>query len=131
VAFHAKFFTDLYLGSDIESLQEQAFHREHAALFRDYEELEDRPQVLLYTRPDLREYLQHCRAKAAEVVAAETSETLAGPSGFPRKNFTRAELHVLNIRHLQHHASQLGLRLRLEGGEGVPWFGSGWSDAAR
>lgn len=131
VAFHTLIFTDLYLGPNPEALREQAFHREREAMFRDYEELEDRPQVLLYTRPDLQEYLQHCRAKAQEAVAAESAESLAAPSGFHWLKASRAETHFYNIRHIQHHAAQLSLRLRLAGGDGAPWFKSGWSETAR
>ena len=103
----------------------QPFHRENAAFFLDYEELEYRKQVHRYDRPSIHTYMDHCRAKASTVVAAETAETLAGPSGFERRTFPRAELHVLNIRHIQHHAAALALRLKLDSGIDVPWFGSG------
>ncbi len=119
--FHTLFFTDCYLGQDTPSLREQAFHREHPEFFRTYEELEDKPQELLYDRPMIREYLRHCRAKASDVIAAETAESLAAPTGFPWLKFTRAELYAYNTRHIQHHAAQLSLRLRLDFGEGVPW----------
>jgi hypothetical protein len=46
-----------------------------------------------------------------------------------RPSLSRAELHIYNIRHIQHHAGQLSLRLRLETGEGVDWVGSGWREA--
>jgi len=127
-AFHTLFFTDLYLGPDVESLRQQPFHREHQALFRDFEELEDRPQSLLYERPDVKAYLSHCRGKAAAVIAAEMAESLTGPSGFHWLKFSRAETHVCNIRHIQHYAAQLSLRLRLDWGAEVPWFGSGWRE---
>jgi hypothetical protein len=45
-------------------------------------------------------------------------------------DFSRAELHVYNIRHIHHHAAQLSLRLRLDTGRGVDWVGSGWREAA-
>ena len=49
-AFHAVFFSDLYLqpSDDVEAFKSLPFHVEHKAVFRDYEELADRPQVLLY-----------------------------------------------------------------------------------
>ena len=62
-----------------------------------------------------------------EVLAAETAERLEGPSGFERRDFSRAELHAMNIRHVQHHAAALGLRLKLDLSVDLPWFGSGWS----
>jgi hypothetical protein len=129
VAFHTLFFADFYLGPNEESLKQQQFHRDNKDFFRDYEELQDRKQQLLYDRPSIKAYLEHCRKKASAVIAAETVETLTGPSGFRRREFSRAELHVYNIRHIQHHAGQLSLRLRIDWNEEVPWFGSGWREA--
>jgi hypothetical protein len=103
----------------------------HTLIFTDYEEFADRPPRNRYERGWVKQYVEHCRRKAAEVVASETAETLAGPSGFEWRKFTRAELHVYNIRHIQHHAAQLGLRLRLDHGVDIPWIGSGWRDVPR
>jgi hypothetical protein len=128
VVFHTLFYTDYYLGISEEALRPQAFHRENAHVFRDYEELEPRPPVLLYERAWTKSYLQYCRKKCHEVIAAETAESLAAPTKFPRKAFSRAEIHVYNIRHIQHHAAQLILRLRLDSQQDVPWFRSGWQE---
>jgi hypothetical protein len=127
--FHVLFFTDYYLGSEEQDLLQQPFHQQHKDYFRDYEELQPRKQELLYDRPTTKSYLQHCRSKAADVIAAETAELLNGPSGFKAREFSRAELHLYSIRHIQHHAAQLSLRLRLDHGVDVPWVGSGWRDA--
>jgi hypothetical protein len=126
VAFHSLFFVDYYLGESPAALRQQPFHRDHESFFRDYEELQPRRQELLYERDDVLAYLSHCLGKSREVVAGETSEVLAGPCGFPPKTFSRAELHVYNIRHIQHHAAQLSLRLRLDADRDIPWVGSGW-----
>lgn len=128
VAFHTLFFADYYLGPNEDGFRNQAFHREHAEFFADYEQLEEREPVALYERPAIEAYVRHCRDKAATVTAAETEESLRGPSGFPRREFSRAELHVYSIRHIQHHAAQLSLRLRINTGEGIPWIGSGWPE---
>ena len=65
----------------------------------------------------------------------ETEATLQGDSGFPsvfrRKPLTRLELHIYNIRHLQHHTAQMSLALRkfsdMNGLElKLPWVGTGW-----
>lgn len=126
VAFHALFFTDYYLESSPDSFRGQRFHIDHEHIFRDYEELEYRPQVLTYEQEFVTSYLFFCRQKAADVICNETIDTLDGPSGFERKEFTRAELHVNNIRHIQYHAAQLSYKLRLENQNGVEWVGSGW-----
>ena len=130
-AFHVVMFTDLYLQptDDVEAFKGQAFHVEHKADFREYEELEDRPQVLLYEQPFVLSYLQHVRHKARETIARESAEVLAGPSGFHWRKCSRAELHVYNIRHVQHHAAQLSLRLRLDAGVDIPWVSHAWKEA--
>lgn len=128
IAFHALFYGDVYLGFGEEGLREQPFHLEHPDDFRDYEELEDREPVLLYGRDFIKQYIQHCRAKAAATVAAETEEILAGPSGFERRTFTRAEMHIYNIRHLQDHMAQLNGYLAAQTGIQIPWFSSGWRE---
>ena len=51
--------------------------------------------------------------------------SLRGPSGFPWLPFSRLELHIYSIRHIQHHAAQLIDRLRRAGGNGVGWVGRG------
>ncbi len=130
-AFHVVFYGDVYLepGDDVAAFKRQPFHLEHAAVFRDYEELEDRPQVLLYEKAFVRSYLQHVRRKASQTIARETAESLAGPSGFRRRACSRAELHVHSIRHIQHHAAHLSLRLRLDAGIEIPWVAHAWKEA--
>ncbi|MEM1329120.1 MAG: hypothetical protein AAGG07_01025 [Planctomycetota bacterium] len=125
-AFHALFFVDCYLSVDTDAMLAQAFHREHAAMFRDYEEMEDRAQVLMYSRDQIGAYMGFCREKAVEVITGETEETLAGPSGFYWLEFPRAGIHMYNLRHIQHHAAALSLRLRLDHGIEIRWVKDGW-----
>ncbi|KPJ52053.1 hypothetical protein AMJ39_08795 [candidate division TA06 bacterium DG_24] len=47
------------------------------------------------------------------------------PSGFPWLPFNRFELHLYNIRHIQHHAGQLIERLRSQGVTDFEWVGIG------
>ncbi len=124
--FHALFYADCYLGSNTESLRQQVFHRDNQGFFRDYEELEDRKQQLLYDKESIITYLAFCRRKASEVIAAETADTLSARCGFDWLPFSRAELYLYNIRHIQHHAAQLILRLRLSADMDIPWAKSGW-----
>ncbi|MCI0637697.1 MAG: DinB family protein [Gemmataceae bacterium] len=128
VVFHTLFYTDYYLGQNKEAFRRQPFHQDNQQFFRDYEELEDRAPVLLYDKPSIKKYLHHCRTKAAEVIAAETTQSLSDPCGFERRSISRAELHIYNMRHIQHHAAQLSLRLRLDRQTDIPWVGSGWRE---
>jgi hypothetical protein len=130
VAFHTLFFADYYLGQNEDTFGQQPFHLANAEFFRDYEELRPRQQRLLYDQAAIKAYLGHCRAKAAAAIAAETADSLSEPCGFARKSFSRAELYVYNTRHIQHHAAQLSLRLRLDAGVEIPWIGSGWRECS-
>jgi uncharacterized damage-inducible protein DinB len=76
-------------------------------------------------------YLQICRLKMQATLAAESPEILQSDSGFPYRKFTRGELHLYNIRHIQHHTGQLSAYLRkadptLADHKALPWIGSGW-----
>ncbi|MGE0479188.1 MAG: DinB family protein [Phycisphaerae bacterium] len=130
-AFHTLFYADYYLQptSDQDGFRAQPYHREHADFFRDYEEFEDRPPRHHYDRAAVRRYVEHVRQKAALVIAAETAESFAGRSGFEWLAFSRLEAHVYNTRHVQHHAAQLILRLRLDFQAEMPWVKSGWRGA--
>jgi hypothetical protein len=129
-AFHAVFFTDLYLqpSDNVAAFKDQPFHVEHRDAFRDYEELEDRPQVLLYEKPFVLSYLRHVRHKAQETIGRESADVLSGTCGFHWRKCSRAELHVCNIRHIQHHAAQLSLRLRLDAHVEIPWVSDAWKE---
>lgn len=127
-AFHTLFYADFYLSPSENDFRTQPFHLEHAEFFRDYEEFESRPPIHLYDRPAIKTYLDHCRAKAKAIVPAETAESLTAKAAFTRRDISRAELHVYNIRHIQHHIAQLSLRLRLDHQIDIPWVGSGWRE---
>lgn len=126
--FHTLFFTDVYLGPNLGDFREQPFHRENAKHFADYEELEDRKPVRVYTREFIDRYIGHCRQKAERAINVETEESLAGASGFDWLKMTRAEIYPYNIRHIQHHAAQLILRMRIDGTYQAGWVKSGWHE---
>ena len=128
VAFHALFFVDCYLSTDTDAMLAQPFHRERADIFRDYDEMKDQLQTLLYTRAQLEAYLAFGRGKVSAVINGETEASLRGPSGFYWLPFPRAEIHAYNLRHIQHHAATLSLRLRLDHGIDIRWVREGWPD---
>lgn len=119
--FHTLFFTDVYLHAGPHGLRSQRFHIDHPELFQDYEELEDREPSNHYRRDLCERYLQHCREKMEDTLGASTEAELVADSGFPRRNLSRLALHIYNIRHIQHHAAQLGLRNQLSGGAPLTW----------
>lgn len=121
VAYHTLFFVDLYLSRD-----EGAF------------ELCDLPQrggdersptavSAGLSKDETLDYLAFCREKAKQAFAAETVESLQGESGFSWLPFSRGELHLSNLRHVQHHTGQLSAYLRKIVDDGERWWiKTGW-----
>jgi DinB superfamily len=124
VAYHTLFFTDLYLSPN-----------EAAFLLRDLHTHggDERGPTLSPGLPQAETlaYLPLIRQKALDIFAAETPDSLQGPSGFSWRKTSRTELHIYNIRHLQHHTGALIASLRkniptLQDSKSIPWIGAGW-----
>ena len=123
IAYHALFFTDLYLQASDAEFHPWAKHRP------DYQFLGavpwppyDRPKIEVpYSKAEILEYHEVCRGEIDDRVR---SMNLASPSGFSWLPFSRLELHLYNLRHLQHHAGQLADRLRTAENIGVAWVGT-------
>src|SRR4051812_41042157 len=117
VAYHVIFCTDMYLSQEEQSFRPPAFHQPGSNFLGPAPWAPDVKIVVdhTYDRPTLTEYVAACRAKAARAVVAETEATLAAPSGFHWIPFTRLELHLYNLRHVQHHTGQLSACLRRHG----------------
>jgi DinB superfamily len=124
VAYHALFFADYYLSPNEESFQLRALHERGGD--------ERLPQVSAgLSQAETISYVAVCRQKAIDVLASETPVTLAGRSGFSARQISRVELHLYNIRHLQHHVGQLSAYLRrtdpsFAESVALRWIGSGW-----
>jgi len=127
VIFHTLFFTDYYLESEPHSFKQQAYHLQNQEMFGDYEQMEDREPIERYTRDQIQSYLGFCKEKAAVVCAGEDEASLAAMAE-SKSSLTRVELHLYNIRHIQHHAAQLTLRLRLDSDVDIPWVWSCWKE---
>jgi hypothetical protein len=124
VTYHTLFFVDYYLSPSEGAFQLRELHERGG----DEREWEPCPGL---SRDETLDYVAICRQKASETLAAETADSLQGPSGFVRRRFSRGELHIYNIRHVQHHAGQLSAYLRrvdetLQDHKALPWIGSGW-----
>jgi hypothetical protein len=125
VAYHTLFYVDLYLSTSEEAFQRREFHERGG---------DERGLALNdgLAQDEALAYLDVCRQKMHAAIAAETPESLAGPSGFSWYPITRGELHLNNIRHIQHHTGALYAYLRRvdksfqEPVNPLPWIGSGW-----
>jgi uncharacterized damage-inducible protein DinB len=119
VAYHTLYCTDLHLSREDVWRPRKEFHPGGRA------DVEEEYPSRRFEREELLKYTAFCRGLVLEAVAAETAETLAGPSGFARRAFPRAELYLYNLRHVQHHTGQLSAFLRKVGVE-TGWVGRGW-----
>jgi len=123
VAYHVLYYTDLYLSPNLESFEPRDFCREdyHFLGRLPFPPFEEVAADIPYDRETILGYADHCRKKMPESVNAETAESLDGPCGFSWYEIPRAEFHLNNIRHLQHHTAQLILHLRRTAGIGIGW----------
>ncbi len=114
VAYHALCFVDVYLSPDDASWRPRqdpgapggGLHPAGRA------ELDEEFPSRRFERDELLGYVEICREKLRAEIGRETEASLRGPSGFPRLPFSRAELHLYNLRHVQHHTGQLTASLR-------------------
>jgi hypothetical protein len=121
IAYHAVFYTHLYLQAS-----ESAFKRWHKHRLN-YQFLGavpwppfEKPVIdTPYSRDEILDYREFCLAELEEDVRGVDMDA---PSGFPWLPFSRLELHIYNIRHIQHHTGQLIDRLRRECNIDVSWI---------
>jgi hypothetical protein len=123
IAYHALFFTHLYLQDCEKEFVAWSKHR------NEYQFLGPLPWPPYrepnigkpYTKGDILEYLAVCRNEVEERVTSMDTE--AG-SGFDWLPFGKIELQFYNIRHIQHHVGQLTDRLRTREAITVRWVGT-------
>jgi len=123
VAYHALFFTHLYLGRDEKAFRPWEHHRP------DYQFLgpvpwppHNEPKIgEPYTRAQVLDYWQFCDAMIDEAVDAMDLD--ATDCGFPWYSIPKLDHQINNIRHTQHHAAILAARLRLAAGTDIGWAG--------
>ena len=117
LVFHTLFFLDYYLSDSYEGFAPPAPFT--------LDEL-DPAGVLpdrVYTKAELRGYLDHGRAKCLRVMGALTEERARARRKFGSVEGTVAESLLYNMRHVQHHTAQLNLILRQTVDAAPGWVG--------
>ena len=123
VAYHALFYTHLYLQDSEKDFTAWDRHRQ------DYQFLgptpwppHAMPQIgEPYNRETVLEYLAFCQGEVGERVPGQNLEA---SSGFEWLSFGKLELQFYNIRHLQQHTGELMERLGSLAGVEIDWVGT-------
>lgn len=122
IAYHALFYTHLYLQDTEKEFAPWAKHRpEYNYMGQVAKPPHDAPKVREpYRQEDVLEYLQFCQQQVEDKVPALDLEVASGFHWLP---FGKLELQFYNIRHIQQHAGELAERLGTQAGIDVDWVG--------
>ena len=106
LVYHTLFFLDLYLTGSVEGFAPPSPFT--------LEEMDPRGLMpeRVYTKEEMRSYLEYGRQKCRSVIEALTEERARQECVFGWGEMSFAELLLDNMRHVQHHAAQLNLILR-------------------
>lgn len=122
VAFHALFYTHLYLQPTEKDFTPWEKHKPH------FTSLSDDPTSLEhlqtgqggYTQADLLEYLAFCQREVSKQLA---TLDFHAESGFHWLPFNKLEVQLYNIRHIQHHTGELYQQLSDQEDQPLEWVG--------
>jgi hypothetical protein len=124
IAYHTLFCADMYLQANENEIRPRPNHQPGAQFLGSSPSAPDVPIVIErpYSQEEVLAYHAFC---CAEVRTKVPAFELSGPSGFHWLPFSKLEVHLYNLRHIQHHTGQLADRLRAHAGLGVPWVRMG------
>ncbi len=111
VAYHALFYTHLYLQPTEQDFRPWGKHRHQHDLSEEAEP---------YTKGEILDYLAFCQQQVIEIVPQLNFDA---ESGFYWLPMNKAELQIYTIRHLQQHTGELMERLGSRAGIDVDWVG--------
>jgi DinB family protein len=120
IAYHTLFFVDYDLSPNENAFQLREIHHRGG---------DERLPVVSagLSKDETLAYVTICRQKLLQTMSSETSESLHGTSGFTRFPFSRGEMLLHCIRHVQHHTGQLSAFLRRIVEDGQRWWVfTGW-----
>ena len=124
LAYHTLYFAHLYL-SPTEDAFEPFTRKADGHPSYGNADLGDWTKLTpgdVFSKPDVLAYCDHVNGHVSELVASTPFDQ---PSGFYWLKFSKAEAHLYNLRHIQHHAGQLIDRLRQEADIGSKWVFDG------
>ena len=114
-AYHVIFFLDYYLTEE-----EDKFHPPVPFTLSEFNPDGELPESV-YDKSELITYIRYCREKCRKLISELNDENLQKRFINKYRNYSRLEIIIYNMRHVQHHAGQLNLLLRQNGIEPPDW----------
>jgi DinB family len=114
-AYHAIFWADYYL-----SEQPQNFDPLTPFTLSEMDTIGIMPPTV-YTKTALLVYINHCKQKAEKLIAGLTETTMQMRFKNEYRDYSRYEIVLYNMRHIQHHTGQLYLLLRQANVGNMQW----------
>jgi len=126
MAYHTLFFLEYYLTFPPKDFSPKLPYTITESTDVPPEALDDVIPNNIYSKAELLSSVQACREQCHALIAGLTEERLnerwIEEPGNPRsRNFSKFELLLYNIRHVQHHAGQLNMILRQRINEAPRW----------
>jgi hypothetical protein len=115
VVYHTLFFLDYYLSESVEGYAPPA-----PFTLAELDPAGVLPERV-YTKDEMRRFLEHGREKLRAKIAGMTDERAAARCAF--RELSELEHLLYNMRHVQHHMAQLNLILRQVTDSAPNWVG--------
>lgn len=126
IIYHVLWGVKFYLGANPENYvawENAIVGAESLGGAADWENPEDGIVVEgFHTKEELLGFIADLEERLAQTIEALP---LQGDSGFEWYPYSRLELHINSIRHIQHHTAQIIERLKAKGITGFPWWADG------
>lgn len=123
IAYHAVWGVKFYLGATADSYVAFENAIEGAESLGGSQEWENPDAGVnvegFHTKGELINFISSLET---ELLSAIEALPLGAPSGFEWYPYSRLELHINSIRHIQHHTAQIVERLKAKGLSGFTWW---------
>lgn len=127
IAYHALYFTHLYLQPDVQAFRPWEHHQAEVQHPDGIAGPPDPASTLpLIPRPYSKSQVLMYWTFCDRIVdpAVDALDLLSESSGFNWYPVPKLEHQIINIRHIQHHTAQLADRIRGSTGRGLRWVGA-------
>lgn len=115
IVYHTLFFLDYYLTKDPDN-----FFPPPPFNLSEFDPDGEMPERV-YTKEEMITYLDHCRNKCHDLIAALNADTVNDRWTNEYRNYSIPEILLYNMRHVQHHGAQLNLLLRQNNADVPDW----------